>query len=411
MEAKILDSFKEGNNTCYLSSIKLEDYLIGLPDDYDTYDVQREIVKNTYLDDLIKTIIQGNHIPPIVLVLEDDNFIKTDKSLSIKSFKILDGLQRTFRLKTIYKTVELFIKEYKEHPEILDFSKLVISKRYKEDLESFNSSTSNFVLIANHFKTELGKDLANLDYLFNRNQWFEIWTGLSPDDEVTKMLILNAGHKPVKTKHQLELLFRNIIGTLQKVDFKEFKVIREKEKSSIKYSKERVLGEFHFSHLITSLLSIGETKPLTSNINLIQKSQSDYFNDATFDKLLKLEFLKEFIRFLLDLDVSLSKHYQNVGIRWLSRETSLVGLFAAMGKYSETNKLGASDGLQKLREKIVNNPGVMKLDQFEIERNSLDLAKINIGNVNKKAVYNGVYDILIEKSNSIDWEHYFKPGK
>ena len=82
-----------------------------------------------------------------------------------------------------------------------------------------------------------------------------------------------------------------------------------------------------------------------------------------------------------------------------------------MGKYIYESKTSVLNGLGLLRNKIVKNPKIMRLEDFEVQRNSLDLAKINIGNVNKKAVYNGVYNILIEQEDFIDWALYFKGGR
>lgn len=341
-------------------------------------------------------------------MIEDGSFSINDNILNINSFKILDGLQRTFRLKMLYDTVELLKEELRRgDSRITQLTRLELSKRFKDRLESLNSSTSILSIILEFYKKNNGDD-DFLDKLFLRKQWFEIWTNLSPDDEVNKMLILNAGHKPVKTKHQLELLFRNIIPILNKIDFPDFKLIREKDVSSNKYTKDRKVGEFHFSHLITSLLSFGESKPLTSNIDLIQKSQSDYFTEDLFDSILNLDFLKNFIRTLLDLDIAIHTKYGEAGTRWLGRETSLVGIFAATGRYMSERKISPANAIACIRTKIIANPQSLELGEFENQRNKLDLAKINFGNVNKNAIYNGVFDILAGKSEYLNWSEYFK---
>ncbi len=404
MKAKILEIYKERDSTCFLTSISLEDYVASLPSDYKSYEVQREIVKNTYLDNLVATIIEGNHIPPIVLVIEENEYSEKDNTLEIYKYKILDGLQRTFRLKIIFDTIKLLTTELKSH-DILELSKLQLNKLFKEKLLEIDSN-STILYELKEFARKEGKD--GLERLYDRKQWFEIWQGLSTDQEVTKMLILNAGHKPVKTKHQLELLFRNIIPILQKVDFPNFELIREKELSSIQYSKSRVPGQFHFSHIITSVLSLSEGKPLTTNTNLIQKTQSNYFNDEVFDHFLHIEFLKSFLRTLLEIDEAIYSHYNEIGIKWMGRETSLVGMFAATGKYINENHVKPVKALDHLRNTLVHNPGSLSLNDFESKRNSLDLAKVNIGNVNKKAVFDGLSSILDGTSDEIDWSLYFK---
>lgn len=406
MKANILEKFKESDSTCFLTSINLHEYISSLPSDYKSYEVQREIVKNTYLDNLISTIIEGNHIPPIVLVIEEGEYSLSDSVIQVKQYKILDGLQRTFRLKLIFDTVQLLLDELEIRGSgILEWSKLQLNKHFKDKLLSIDSN-STILFDLKEFTKREGKQ--RLKQLFERQQWFEIWQGLSPDQEVTKMLILNAGHKPVKTKHQLELLFRNIIPILQKVDFPEFELIREKEISSIQYSKSRVKGQFHFSHIITSVLSLSEGKTLTSNTNLIQKTQSNYFNEEVFDKFLHIDFLKEFIRSLLEIDNAVTDEFRDIGIKWMGRETSLVGMFAATGKYINENYIKPVEALKHLQHVIIQNPKLLALEDFEKQRNSLDLAKVNIGNVNKTAVYEGIAAILNGVTEEINWSLYFK---
>ena len=409
--AKILGKFSESIGQCYLTEIVLGEYLANLPDDYHQYDVQREIVKNAYLDNLVQTIVQRKHIPPIVLVTEANDLEVKGDILRIQNFKILDGLQRTFRLNSIYKTLKLLRREIGKGSNILELSKLSISKKYKDELEQFNSSSSILLNLIDALKNELNNDVTQLESLFERKQWFEVWAQLTPDEEVSKMLILNAGHKPVKTKHQLELLFRNIIPILNKLDFPEFKLVREKEMSSINYTKERELGQFHFSHIITSVLSLGEGKPLTSNIDLIQKSQSNYFDNEILDEFLQIDFLKELVRTLLDLDKAIKEFYGIEGTRWIGRETSLVGIFAAAGRYMQERNIKPAVALQHLRDKVVGRPETLNLKDFEEKRNSLDLAKINFGNINKKAVFNGVYDILLGTETTLNWDKYFSRGE
>lgn len=406
MKATILSKFQENESTCYLASINLEEYISGLPHDYKSYQVQREIVKNTYLDNLVSTIIKHQHIPPIVLVVEDGKFEINADYLDIKEYKILDGLQRTFRLKIIYDIIKMLLDKWDlQSKQLLEMNRLGLSKLFKEELLKINGD-SLILFELKEFAKKNGK--AELEKLYQRNQWFEIWQGLDSDKEVEKMLILNAGHKPVKSKHQLELLFRNILPILQKVDFPEFKLVREKEISSIQYSKNRVAGQFHFSHIITAILSLNEGKPQTTNTNLIQKSQSDSFNEEVFDKFLNLEFLKEFIKTLLEIDSAIINEFGSTGIKWMGRETSLAGMFAATGKMISEDYIKPTEALKTLKTKITENPTLLNLEEFENQRNSLDLAKINIGSVNKKAVYEGIFSILNGSTNKINWAVNFK---
>ncbi|TCD03202.1 hypothetical protein [Pedobacter psychroterrae] len=407
MNAEVIDEITEGVAKCYLIRVKLTDYITSLPGDYRDYEVQREIVNNSYLDNLIQTILERRHIPQMVLVAEDSTLQPHNGNIKIGAFKVLDGLQRTYRLKVIYDTIQLAISELKASPNIVDLSRSQLSREYREQLREIKSSAILFEKLLNYFSENAYEDPIALNQLLDRSQWFELWVGLEPPDEVNKMLILNAGHKAVKNQHQLELLFSNMLPLFKNMNHVGFEVIRERDTSTIAYSKHRVAGQFHFSHLITSVLSFNAGKPITNNVNLIQKANSDDFDDTIFEKLISYNFIEQFISTLMLLDDELSKVYGDVAIRWLGRETSLTGLFAACGKYSKERDLIPVVALTELTQKITANPHALNLKNFEEIRNSLNLSKVNIGNVNKKAVFDASFDLLSGYSDFIIWQSYF----
>lgn len=410
MKGHILDTKIEGNSMskCFLSKIKLTEYVASLPDGYKDYEVQREIVTNAYLDNLVETVLHKRHIPPIVLIIVDAKFTVNNQSIVIDEFKILDGLQRTFRLKVIWATVELFKSEMATSEEILCLNRIQLSRKYSSQLGEIDSNSKILESIVNFFNETNGNGEFDISSCFDVDQWFEIWTGLTPEQEVNKMLILNAGHKPVKTKHQLELLFRSLIPVVKSVGLDSFQLVREKDMSSITYSKKRDVGMFHFSHIITSILSLSEGKPLTTNVALIHKTQSQNFDFDKFDQFVSFEFLHQFISTLIALDEKVQKEYDDLGVKWIGREISLVGIFAALGKYLNEYSIDPIQSLKLLEEKVVSRPSILNLEEFEGIRNKLDLRKINIGSVNKKAVFEGIYAVLIDESDLISWALYFK---
>src|SRR4051812_28289158 len=106
VRAQILDTRDDDGSRCYLCRISLEEYVMGLPSTYRDYAVQREIVSNVYLDRLVDTVLERRHIPPIVLVAEAGDYTEEGAELLVvRAFKILDGLQRTYRLQVIRETI------------------------------------------------------------------------------------------------------------------------------------------------------------------------------------------------------------------------------------------------------------------------------------------------------------------
>jgi hypothetical protein len=410
--AQILDERDEGGPRCFLSKISLQDYIGGLPDDYRDYDVQREIVTNVYLDRLVDTVLHKRHIPPIVLVIEAGEFEIKGNTLIIEKLKILDGLQRTFRLDVIKKTIDYALDEVGALAngvnELLELSRYSFSRRFSESLRELDSNTNILRSIVQAI-CDHGQDFVVNAYLEN-NQWFEIWTNLTPAQEVQKMLTLNAGHKSVKTRHQLELLFLHLLSRLHADADEKFTIHREREISSTQFSKNREIGQYHFAHVISALLSFGKGSPVAPTTALVQSIQDDSDEEGSLH-FVSPQVLIDFMRFLVNLDRLLSQHYPKHGRIWLGREVTLAGMFAAVGKSAIENDENWSGALDQFLEQVKDNPEVLALDAFEAARNNVDLSKVNIGNVNRTAVFSAISKLIDSNQiEPIDWDTEFGGG-
>lgn len=406
MLAEIKAVKNEGNKVCYLCEINLKDYITNLPHDFMNYEIQRGIVPNKYLDNLINTVLTKSHIPPLTLVVEEVKVLK-DNKIEIRKFKILDGLQRTYRLKVIWDTIELFIRLLKTEKDIEKYTQYKLSRLFGEELSKINSSPLVLSKISKYVNEHKGIDLITL--IEQNNQWFEIWDNLSPRDEVEKMLILNAGHKTVQPKLQLELLFLNLIPHLEKhkwINDVQFKLMREREVPSAQFSKRRAVGEFHFSHLIAAILSLIEGNTITTNTSLINELQKSSFDVLDY---FEYDFFESFITFLLSLDVKLRDCYGEEGTQWISRETVIVGIFGSMGRFIRESNLDYSSAFKVYEDKLLSDVSHLNIIEYNKVRSSLNLSKVNIGNVAKKAVYEGIYGFIKNTDLSpVNWKNFFK---
>ncbi|EOW7153618.1 TPA: hypothetical protein ACPZQZ_001973 [Yersinia enterocolitica] len=406
VKAKILDKRDEKKSICFLARISLDNYVKALPPSYQDYDVQREIVSNVYLDHLVDTVINRCHIPPIVLVIDGADYKIEGDTLEIGAFKILDGLQRTFRLQAIRKTIDFCCEHLDPKVDYLSWTKFKFSRSYSSQLHEFDSNTDVLRTVVEVFQRDGKENL--LKTFTDNNQWFEIWAGLTPQEEVRKMLMLNAGHKPVTTRHQLELLFLNLLPILREGEGQDFTLVREKEISATQFSKGRKIGTFHFAHVITALLSFNVGKPVAPSANLIQSLQS---TDSDLDSYLKLadpKVLKAVVIFLVRLDRILADQYGENGCLWMGREVSLAGLFGALGAFADETDRDRVEVMNSFYDICQQHPEVLNLQQFEETRNNLDLSKVNIGNVNRSAVFSAIKDILGNTPPSIsNWKIYF----
>lgn len=397
MKFKILDRKSEKNSTCFLLRSSLENYISHIPKNYDDYEIQRSIVNNSYLDRLVYTVLNKGHIPSITLITDES--AESIESGYVRDFKILDGLQRTHRLKVIFETKNLFLE--KKERITSDISDFQIKRMFRNELSEIGSSGNIFIAIKDYYE-KYGNDELNSCFVDNY-QWFEIWSGLSPDDEVRKMLVLNAGHKPVNIKHQLELLFQNLLPIFEGVKSGDVRIVREKNISSAEFSKTREVGIYHFSHLISSLISYIECKPISTNTNFISKIQDDETKLDELSTLFTYSFLELFIQSIYKLDKAADKYFNDVGVQWIGREVSLVSVFAALGKKSKTEQ-----DLSFLINALCENFQKLNLEDYERCRNNVDLSKVNIGNVNKKNIYDALSDFLENNmDNPIDWDRVF----
>ena len=414
IQGHLLDIREDGESQCYLMKISLKNYIQSLPENYTEYDVQREVVStNVYLDKIIDTVLNKLHIPSIVLVTDQINLMGHSIRFN-EEYRIIDGLQRTHRLKSVFDTVELFKSEIKNSLDILNLSRFQLSKRYSEYLIKINS---NYKILLKVIEFYNRNNIEALDNIFSDNfMWFEVWTNLNSAQRVEKMLLLNAGHKPVKLKHQLELLFINdLLQDFKRQEgLKDFTLVREKERNSISFSKSRKFGEFHFSQLIASIIAFDKGRLIVSNANLISNVQDTDFTIQELNSELSYQFIQNLVKFLLNLDKNISQSFEE-GNKWLGRETSLVGLFAALGNYRKQKDItDANTVFEKFSEYIYSYPIILNLDDYDHYRQLLDYSKINFGNVNRRVVYQAITQLLNEidkpglfQQNGINWEIYF----
>lgn len=397
MKYTVLDDKKESGRTCFLIRATLSDYLNTLPPDYAAYDIQRAIISNVYLDGLVHTVLGRGHIPSITLIANGEDFKEGE---SLESFKILDGLQRTHRLKMIRDTKDLYLDRLLDVTQ--GMSDFQIKRKFRREISEIGS-TGNILVAIKSFYENHGED--QLKACFDDNyQWFELWRDLTPQDEVRKMLLLNAGHKPVNIKHQLELLFNNILPVMEQVKSRSVYIIKEKNVSSSNFNSKRAVGEYHFSHLISALLSYVQKRPVTTNSDLIQKMQNDEDGYAALIELFTYDFLDSFLRAVKFLDDRVSAVYGEEGVLWFGREVTLAALFAAIG--SEAKDL---NDIQVIVEPLGHKIELCNLLDYERSRKNLDPAKVNLGGVNKRYIFNAFSGFIRSGFHDpINWVSVFK---
>lgn len=408
MDLVVLDKFQEKSSAGYFCRVNLYDYIQNLPGNFQEYFVQRGITSNRYLDMLWETLEEQLHIPLIVIVddSEDPNS-EISQEISLQGdWKILDGLQRTYRLKIILEAAK-HIDGLAHETNLFGEVSVNVAKTVRDQRAWLKSNNCPSALFAKMLQTKLTKPgTLLLDIVKDNKIWLEVWFGLKENDQIKKMLLLNAGHKSVSIKHQIELLFSSYIPIFE--DRFPDGILRDRTISPTTYSRNRRPGQFFFAHLVTAFESLKEGKPVATNADFAadKAHETEDFDSRYMD--IEREELEQFSVFLSDLDKSFSD--SDISIKWLGREVVLAGLFGGIGAVSGEKK-STQATLEALTHRLSDFKKWLDLTGFEKARNSLDTARVNIGNKNKNAVFKATTDFLKGPNTPLaDWGRYFNGG-
>ena len=103
-------------------------------------------------------------------------------------------------------------------------------------------------------------------------------------------------------------------------------------------------------------------------------------------------------------------NFDNEYLRWFVKDTTISGIFGAIGRYMQISVSGDIDlpefnrKFEYIRE-ILGKNNYFHLDKFYQEYNSLSSSRINIGDVVRKAIY--AYTLECINGAPISWELAF----
>lgn len=379
-----------------LALCNLYDYLSELRDDFFDFDVQRRIVSNSYLDKIGDSIINGEPLPAFTLTSKSIDVEKSE--LNLIETEILDGLQRTYRLWAVlflYRMVrnnpgcfdELYeaIRNSLEGKKLIDI-KLISRSKIRE-------------LIENDFQklNELIDAYKNTEIVIN------IWTGLSDEQIIKKMLTLNAGQRSVSSTHQFELLFLHYFKKLELS--KDVRIIREKDYDYGRVKRgNRKLGEYLMSSIVIALQSYIEQQPLRiSQVNRLRIEDSIIPETSSY--FFKRQNLYKFIELISGIDIRTSND-PNLN-SWIMKDTTLSGLFAALGKVCDSSDDFGIGLMQRCLSKITGQN--IDIHEFDKSYQRLSSVSTNVGNAVRKAVFH--YFLALFKDSKISWTAAFTSTK
>ena len=349
---KIFDNRIQAFNLLF--EISLDEYQTISQKIIDKNEFQRRRVKSssTVYNLLKKDLAVGCIIPPIVLALSNNKIdykitAETEPELVIKKIKdsyenliILDGLQRTYTIRDLFKEVE-----------------------------------SN-------------GDIDLLEKLKIKKIRIEIYVGINKLGILYRMLTLNTGQTPMSMRHQIEILYSDYLEE----DINGIKLLAESDdrmpKKDGEYKFKEIIEGFN-SYLDRDYLPINRNDVLENIESLEKLSEENQGNDLfqeylkTFHKLSKTLINKsdnwEYDEDNMDKKLS-SQPFGKNARKIFTKPQVMTGFGSAIGKLVDFKSIADINSCEPLIEKIVIENPTLTFNNLVSKLDSIRTIAKKIGN-------------------------------
>jgi hypothetical protein len=334
---------RTGTRVIY-AKVGIPAYLEIVGDEFDEFDIQRKRVQHKAYARMKEDIKSGTLLPAVTLAVKTSHLNQVieageDKdalagTLSQRgSLNILDGLQRTHTL----------------------------------------------------------KDIAESGHAFNPDQTLllEIWVEPHIKNLIYRIIVLNAGQKPMSMRHQMELLFYSTKETLEN-RIPGLEIFTERDESrrtrAKKYPLDRVsLAYYSF---ITKSPEVNK-----DNIVAQQLQEEDVLAQGVESFGEKFERFSSVFTQLATIDQLAEDRYGRQAVTWIGSENFMLGFFAAAAN-ADSRHNGAElvaeslDGLiRSLRDTDFSDP--LGHASYQAVAQGIDSRKSNVGYATRRLIFNG----------------------
>jgi hypothetical protein len=243
-------------------------------------------------------------------------------------------------------------------------------------------------------------ELAKEDRLafLKRSLRLEIWINIAFFPLAYRMLLLNAGQRPMSMKHQIDILSGGLAKDLE--DLSGIEILKVKD------HKRRVRpGQFHLSTLAQAFQAWMQRSPNVDRTNLVVETMvvdealESLGIDLTDTDGNQRDGFRQLVDWLLQLDHALGEE-QN---RFFGNDTVVLGFAAAIGFVHKNEMLqdrlpGAMARLIETVEKGESDP--LGVSTFEEIRKSVDANRRNVGEATRGLVFRAVREYIMQNGMS-----------
>jgi hypothetical protein len=340
------------NTNVLYAQMPIKDYLELVGNEFDEFEIQRGREKHKAYNRMKRDIIDGALLPAITLAVKPQkvkeilSFLR-QKEPDYKSIEnylsqpgqvnILDGLQRTYILKDI-------------------------------EAEITNFAPGQKILV-------------------------EFWLESEIRNLIYRIIVLNAGQKPMSMRHQIDLLFISLEETLEQ-DIKGLTIYRNKKKRQRSRSREYALDIIAtaYQSFITQ-----DSEVEKQNIVAQKIAEEEFINSSAQELSEQFYEFERYLNIYTDLDDEICRIYRTDygkeipnGVKWFGSENVMNSFFAAVSSKKLVSRVNQALDvlLGNLRNSCEGDDPIALQTLQEIQK-GFNPRKVNIGFATRKLLTKG----------------------
>lgn len=365
MKIEILGTTKDirtDTNVVY-AKISISDYLLLVGENFDEFSIQRRREKHKAYIRLKKDLMNGALLPSITLAVKPE----------------------------IVKDILPLLND-------------------KVELENYLARPNQVSILDGLQRTYILSELASDSFKFREGQTLlvEFWLEPRLQNLIYRIIVLNAGQKPMSMRHQIDVLFS------------VFKEQFEKEIEHLELFVERMGGrrnrprKYALDKVVTAYQSYLSKSPEVKRENIVaQQLQEEEILASNEDELSeKLESFKKYLKMYAIIDDQICRVYSNAiddgerqipsGIEWFGSENIMNSFFAAVAKiekHERTEK--AINELIKSLEKSKPGEDPLGLEIHRKIERGINPRKGNVGVEERKILFNAFREYFRDEGETL----------
>ncbi len=369
---------------CITAQITYRDYLQITQSSEENLKIQRLIIKDTKAYQTLRADLRrGCVLPPIVLALDGLQLPASLSPASVEASRQTPGHPALSEVRNVIEqavgNATIYIIDGLQRTNAL--------RQTRDDMQTTPEEQASF----------LGRRLR-----------VELWVGIRFGAIAYRMLLLNAGLKPMSIKHQIEILSAKLSDELSSIPGIEIFKTNE--------PRRRVQsGQFSLAKLAQAFQAWLQGQPSIDTRNavmeqLLAESAIDTLGNSLAGPITTADrdSFKRLVAWFVAIDRTIPDNYRE----FLGSDTVLQGIAAAVGSAERKDLLRdrMTAGLERLRTEAVgeNAVTVLALETFDKLRVGFDVAKVNVGTATREMVFHAFQEYFFsggEKEMRTCWEY------